>query len=107
MGFIEMSRKNYASSEQHLKDALAVSPTDPDATNYLRLAVVQDNLQKYPEAIVSANRSIELAQSQNNAAVLNMAKSEKDRLSKLSGSAKPATPATSAVPPAQSAPPKK
>ncbi|MCU1285726.1 MAG: Tetratricopeptide region [Acidobacteriales bacterium] len=107
MGFIEMSRKNYASSEQHFKAALATNPTDPDATNYLRLAVVQDNLQKYPEAIVSANKSIELAQAQNNASVLNMAKSEKDRLSKLSGTAKPAAPATPAVPPAQSTPPKK
>jgi hypothetical protein len=66
--------------------------------------VVQDNLQKYPEAIVSANKSIELAQAQNNTSVLNMAKSEKDRLSKLSGTAKPA--ATPATPPAQSTPPK-
>jgi hypothetical protein len=105
MGFIEMSRKNYASSEQHLKDALAVNSADPDATNYLRLAVVQDNLQKYPEAIVSANKSIELAQAQNNAAVLNMAKSEKDRLTKLSGAAKPA--AATPAPPAPSTPPKK
>jgi tetratricopeptide (TPR) repeat protein len=100
MGYIEMARKNYGISEQHLKDALAISTAEPDPINYLRLSVVQDNQRKYPEALVSANKAVELAQAQNNAPVLALAKNEKDRLTKLSaGSPKPAAPATQTTPP--------
>jgi tetratricopeptide (TPR) repeat protein len=100
MGYIEMARKNYGISEQHLKNALAISTAEPDPINYLRLSVVQDNQKKYPEALVSANKAVELAQAQNNAPVLALAKNEKDRLTKLSaGSPKPAAPATQITPP--------
>jgi tetratricopeptide (TPR) repeat protein len=100
MGYIEMARKNYGISEQHLKDALAISTAEPDPINYLRLSVVQDNQKKYPEALASANKAVELAQAQNNAPVLALAKNEKDRLTKLSaGAPKAATPATQVTPP--------
>jgi tetratricopeptide (TPR) repeat protein len=104
MGFIEMARKNYGISEQHLKDAVAINSGQPDPTNYLRLAVVQDNQRKYDEAMVNADKAISLAQAQNNAPLLNMAKNEKDRLTKLSAGAPPAAKPAAPVP--QTTPPK-
>jgi tetratricopeptide (TPR) repeat protein len=89
MGYVELSRKNYALSEQHFKDAIAANPDQPDSTNYLRLAVAQDNLSRYADAMVSIDKALQLAQSENNAAVANIAKNEKDRLTKLAATAKP------------------
>jgi tetratricopeptide (TPR) repeat protein len=100
MGFVEMARKNYGISEQHLKDALAINTGEPDPINYLRLSVVQDNQKKYPEALASANKAVELAQAQNNAPVLTLAKNEKDRLTKLSAGQPAAKPGTQIAPPA-------
>jgi tetratricopeptide (TPR) repeat protein len=101
MGYVEMARKNYGISEQHLKDALAINTGEPDPINYLRLSVVQDNQKKYPEALASANKAVEIAQAQNNAPVLTLAKNEKDRLTKLSGGSQPAAkPAAQTTPPA-------
>jgi tetratricopeptide (TPR) repeat protein len=89
MGYVELSRKNYALSEQHFKDAIAANPDQPDSTNYLRLAVAQDNLSHYPDAMVNIDKALQLAQSENNAVVANIAKNEKDRLTKLAATAKP------------------
>lgn len=98
MGYIEMNRKNYGLSETHFKDAIAANPDQPDATNYLRLAVAQDNQKKYPDAMVSIDKALQLAQAQNNPQITNIARNEKDRLTKLSaGAPKPAT----TVPPKQ------
>jgi tetratricopeptide (TPR) repeat protein len=104
MGFVEMARKNYGISEQHLKDALAINTGDPDPINYLRLSVVQDNQKKYPEALASANKAVELAQAQNNAPVLTLAKNEKDRLTKLSAGSQPAAKPAVQTPPAATPP---
>ena len=89
MGYVELSRKNYALSEQHFKDAIAAHPDAPDSTNYLRLAVAQDNLTHYADALVSIDKALQLAQTENNAPVAEIAKNEKDRLTKLAASAKP------------------
>lgn len=92
MGYVEMNRKNYGLSETHFKDAIAANPDQPDATNYLRLAVAQDNQKKYSDAMVSVDKALQLAQAQNNQQIVNIAKNEKDRLSKLAaGAPKPAT----------------
>lgn len=92
MGYVEMNRKNYGLSEQHFKDAIAANPDQPDATNYLRLAVAQDNQKKYNDALVSVDKALELGQAQNNAQIVNIAKNEKDRLTKLAAASKPAAP---------------
>jgi tetratricopeptide (TPR) repeat protein len=91
MGYVEMNRKNYGLSEQHFKDAIAANPDQPDATNYLRLAVAQDNQKKYNDALTSVDKALQLSQAQNNAQIMNIAKNEKDRLTKLASAAKPAT----------------
>jgi tetratricopeptide (TPR) repeat protein len=91
MGYVEMNRKNYGLSETHFKDAIAANPEQPDATNYLRLAVAQDNQKKYADAMVNVDKALQLAQAQNNQQIVSIAKNEKDRLSKLSATApKPA-----------------
>jgi tetratricopeptide (TPR) repeat protein len=94
MGYIELSRKNYALSEQHFKEAIAANPEQPDATNFLRLAVAQDNLTHYADAMTNVDKALQLAQTENNTQIVSIAKNEKDRLTKLMASApKPATPA--------------
>jgi tetratricopeptide (TPR) repeat protein len=89
MGYVELSRKNYALSEQHFKDAIAANPSQPDSTNYLRLAVAQDNLSHFTDALATIDKALELAQAENNQPVANIAKNEKDRLTKLAAAAKP------------------
>jgi len=89
MGFVEMARNNYPLSEQHFQKAVELNPSQPDPTNYLRLAVAQDKQQKYQPALENANKALELAQQQNNTQVVSLAQAEKDRLTKLAGTAAP------------------
>jgi tetratricopeptide (TPR) repeat protein len=91
MGYIELTRKNYALSEQHFKEAIAANPEQPDSTNFLRLAVAQDNLAHYPDAMTNADKALQLAQTENNAQIVGLAKNEKDRLTKLMASAPKST----------------
>jgi hypothetical protein len=61
------------------------------------LALAQDHLKQYPEALVSANKAVD--SSPANAPVAMLAKQEVDRLSKLTGSGAPAaTNPTATVP---------
>lgn len=89
MGFVEMARNNYPLSEQHFQKAVELNPSQPDPTNYLRLAVAQDKQQKYQPALENANKALEVAQQQNNSQVASLAQAEKDRLTKLAGTAAP------------------
>ncbi|HUQ49536.1 MAG TPA: hypothetical protein VM056_02390 [Terriglobales bacterium] len=106
-GYMEMNRKNYPASEENFQKAIQANPSQDDPTIYLRLAVAQDNQRKYAPAYANATKAMELAQSQNNTPVANLARSEKDRLTKLMGNPaanKPAAPAatkpaTTPVPP--------
>ena len=59
-----------------------------------------------PDALANASKAIQLAEAQKNTQIATMAKSEKDRLTKLSAGAPPAqkpapqaTPTTTATPP--------
>ena len=95
MGYIEMNQKVYPASEQHLKAAIdANKSADADPVVYLRLAVVQDYQKEYTDALTTIDKALQVAESQKNDAVATMAKSEKDRLSKLTtGSGTPPKPA--------------
>jgi tetratricopeptide (TPR) repeat protein len=104
MGYIEMARKNYGISEQHLKDSLTITTSEPDPINYLRLSVVQDNQKKYSEALVSVNKAVDIAEKQNNSQILILAKNEKDRLTKLAASTSAPKPLAPVSP--QAMPPK-
>jgi tetratricopeptide (TPR) repeat protein len=95
MGYIELNQKNYATSEQHLKAAIdATHGGEQDPVTYLRLAVAQDNQKKYADAMTNVDKALQVAEAQKNEPVVNMAKSEKDRLSKLTtGAGTPPKPA--------------
>jgi tetratricopeptide (TPR) repeat protein len=95
MAYIEMNQKLYPASEQHFKEAIdANKGADADPVTYLRLAVVQDYQKKYSEAMTTIDKALQVAESQKNEPVVNMAKSEKDRLSKLTtGAGTPPKPA--------------
>lgn len=97
MGYIELNRQNYGLSEQHFKDAIAANPQRPDETNYMRLAVAQDKQAHYVDAMASSDKAMQLAQADNNSSVADLAKNEKDRLTKLMASAPKA--ATTTPPP--------
>jgi tetratricopeptide (TPR) repeat protein len=95
MGYIEMNQKLYPASEEHFKAAIdANKGVDADPVVYLRLAVVQDYQKKYNDAMTTIDKALQVAESQKNDPVTNMAKSEKDRLSKLvAGAGAPPKPA--------------
>lgn len=87
LGWIELKRDNLAAAVTHLRLATELNKAQPDAVVYLRLALALDRQQKYQEALAAANRALELAGS---GAVADAARQERDRLTKLLGSAPPA-----------------
>jgi tetratricopeptide (TPR) repeat protein len=93
LGMVDMDKKDYPAAEQDLMKAAAVSKDQPEAVIYLRLSVAQDQLKKYPEALQSANKAVDL--SPPGSAALNLAKQQQSRLQKLTAStAAPASGAT-------------
>ncbi len=91
-GYMDMNKKDFAGAEANFQKAIEATPNQPDSTLYLRLAVAQDNQKKYAPAFANATKAMQIATDQNNAAVANLARGERDRLQKLMGSAKPTTP---------------
>lgn len=103
VGMIDLNRKNDADAVQEFQRSIALSsPGQVEPLTYLRLALAQDHLKQYPEALVSANKAVD--SSPANAPVAMLAKQEVDRLSKLTGSGAPA--ATNPTPTSPNSPPK-
>jgi len=113
LGVVSLSKKDYAAAEQSLLKAADSSKANPDAVVYLRLSVAQDNLKKYPQALESATKAVQLAPPGSTAQ--NLAKQQQGRVQKLmdagSGSSTAAPPAVApapakpATPPASTTPP--
>jgi tetratricopeptide (TPR) repeat protein len=113
LGVVSLSKKDYAAAEQSLLKAADTSKANPDAVVYLRLSVAQDNLKKYPQALESATKAVQLAPPGSTAQ--NLAKQQQGRVQKLmdagSGSSTAAPPAVApapakpATPPANTTPP--
>jgi tetratricopeptide (TPR) repeat protein len=103
LGVIEINQKDYAAAEQNLQKAVDAHKAFPDAGVYLRLSVAQDNLTKYPQALESANKAVQLAQP--GTVVQSLAKQQQARLQKLVAAGSPSGPATpSATTPAPAKP---
>ncbi|HVO82548.1 MAG TPA: tetratricopeptide repeat protein [Terriglobales bacterium] len=104
MGKLTLDKNNYAEAESYLRKSIDAYPSQPDPVAVLRLAVALDKQEKYPEALKIANRAVELTQENTPAGTV--ARQERDRLMKLTGS----SPAPAAKPPAgdaqNQAPPK-
>lgn len=97
IGMVDLDRKNDAEATQEFQKSIALStPGQVEPLTYLRLALAQDHLKQYPEALVSANKAVDSAPA--NSPVQMLAKQEVDRLSKLTGTGAPGsanpTPAT-------------
>ena len=104
LGMVDLNKKDYAAAEQDLMKAADESKAHPEAVVYLRLSVAQDQLKKYPQALESANKAVELAPP--GSAAQNLAKQQQSRLQKLSA-AGTGTPSSTTPPstPAPTAPP--
>ena len=85
MGYVTMQREDWVAAEKHFSNAVKEAGQQADPVNYLRLAVAQDNLKKYKEGLVNAQKAIEIAEAQQNTQIANMARNEKARLEKLAG----------------------
>ena len=95
LGMIDMNKKDYASAEKNLQQAITMSKDNPEAVLYLRLSVAQDHLQQYPQALDSANKAVQYAK--DGSAAQNLGKQQQARVQKLMAAEAPAgTPATPA-----------
>lgn len=94
LGVIAMNKKDYAAAEQDFQKAADLMKDQPDAVVYLRLSVSQDNQNKYPQALDSANKAVQYAP--EGSAEKNLAKQQQARLQKLIADKAPSAP-----PPAQ------
>jgi len=84
IGMVDLDRKNDAGAVQEFQQSIALSaPGQVEPLTYLRLALAQDHLQQYREALISANKAVE--SSPANSPVAMLAKQEVDRLTKLIG----------------------
>lgn len=98
MGMVEMKKKDPAAAEKHLRTAVELNTSQPDAVVWLRLALALDQQKKYAEALPAANRAVELAASAGGA-IANSAKQEQSRLYTLTGQKPPAPAPAPATPP--------
>ena len=88
IGMVDLNRKNDGAAVQEFQQSIALStPGQVEPLTYLRLALAQDHLKQYADALVSANKAVE--SSPANSPVAMLAKQEVDRLSKLQGSEAP------------------
>jgi len=93
LGTVELTKKDYAAAEKQFEQATSVPTPQPDAAIWLRLAVSREQQKKYSEALEAANKAVQIAPPNSQAATL--AAAQRDRLQKLSqGSAAPAAGAT-------------
>ena len=106
IGAIELNRRNDPAAEQALRRAVELNMIQPEAVTYLRLALALDRQKKYSDALVAANRAVELAG--NEPVVREKAIQEQNRLKQLTGPqleapapspGAPKTGGTSAAPP--------
>jgi tetratricopeptide (TPR) repeat protein len=101
LGALEFKKENYPAAQEDLQKSIDAFPSNPDPVVVLRLALAidkqatatvdQDKQQKlYAEALKVARRAVEMTQ--DNTPIGTPARSERDRLQKLTESAAPAPP---------------
>jgi tetratricopeptide (TPR) repeat protein len=82
IGMVNLDRKDDAGAAQEFQQSIALSPPgEVEPLTYLRLALAQDHLKQYAEALQSANKAV--AGSPPTSPVAMLAKQEVDRLNKL------------------------
>lgn len=80
-GTAELAAKNDKAAEDSLRKATELSALNPEPSVWLRLAVAMDHQKKYGDALVAANRAVELSSGEPD--VLKLATQEQTRLKQL------------------------
>lgn len=109
IGLIELRKGDNAAAETELRTATQLNQSQPDAPTWYRLALALDHQQKYAEALVAVNRSLQYFHPGDDMA--NVAKDEQTRLMEIVGQSPPAAnanptpPANGSAAPQNPAPP--
>jgi tetratricopeptide (TPR) repeat protein len=82
LAYIELTKKNYPAAEKLYVEAVELGKSKPDGTTYYRLALAQHGQKKFGDALKNATKAVELAQTENNPALLSLAQEEKAKLEK-------------------------
>lgn len=80
-GTVELAGKNDKAAEDLLRKATELGTLNPESSVWLRLALALDHQKKYDDALVAANRAVELAATEPD--VLKLATQEQTRLKQL------------------------
>lgn len=104
LGTVAMAKKDDGTAETNFRKSTELSP-QPDSVTWLRLSIVLDHQQKYPQALEAANKAVQY--SADSPQANNLAKQERDRLQRLVNAGGTPAPATSPAPssPAPATPP--
>jgi tetratricopeptide (TPR) repeat protein len=98
LGTIALNQSDAAGAEQNLKKAIdAGKDINSDPVMYLRYSVALDRQKKYQEALLAANKALEL--SPQGSSYYNLANQERTRLMQLIGSSGGAKPAAAPTTP--------
>lgn len=97
------NKDNFKDAEDNFRKSIDAFPSQPDPIVVLRLSLALDKQEKYPDALVQANRAVELTANQPDSSVAAYAKQERDRLVQLTGGSAPAPKPAAGTP---TAPPK-
>jgi len=77
LGITALKTDDNATAEQEMKLAAELNVAQPDPYIWYHLALAQDHLEKYPEALVSINKAVEYA---GNSEFADMVRNERKRL---------------------------
>jgi tetratricopeptide (TPR) repeat protein len=80
-GTVALISKDDPTAEDSLQRATQLNTLSPEASVWLRLAIARDHQKKYADALVAANRAVDLSGTEPD--VLKLAKQEQTRLKQL------------------------
>jgi tetratricopeptide (TPR) repeat protein len=106
LGITALKTDENQTAEQELKSAADLNVTQPDPYIWYHLALAQDHLEKYPDALVSINRALEYA---GNSDLADNIRNERKRLlmmNNMGGAETPNQPAPAPSPAAKPPSPK-
>lgn len=83
LGTVQFNKEKFKDAESNYRKSLEAFPSQPDPIVVLRLALALDKQEKYPDALVQANKAVELTQENTTAGTY--ARRERDRLVQLTG----------------------
>jgi len=88
LGVTDLKTENYAAAETELKTTTELTQAHPDPFNWYYLALAQEHLKKYPDAIATANEGLKYAGSDAN--VQKLLEAVRDKATKDGGGTAPA-----------------